>query len=98
MPAAQRSLFPEPQGDLFGEAEPLPRAVYTPKPEHVRAGLISALAALRGAERWPWAPVKLQLQRETVWPYLIRLLPDREEAARWEADLAAEAARLDAAV
>lgn len=46
---------------------------------------------------WPWEGSQLALRRETVWPYLIRLLPDRDEAERWRRDLAVEAARLDAA-
>lgn len=96
MAALQRSLFPEPQADLFGEPVPVRPAAYVPKPEHVRSGLIEALAAMRGAQAWPWDGSQLKLRRETVWPYLIRLLPDRDEAERWRADLAGEAARLDA--
>lgn len=84
------------QADLFGEPGRARPAAYVPKPEHVRSGLIEALAAMRGAAAWPWAGSQLKLQRETVWPYLIRLLPEREEAERWRTDLAAEAARLDA--
>ena len=98
---AQRELFAPPQADLFGAAEASPASgrpgAYTPKPEHVRAGLIEALALLRASERWPWSGSWLKLQRESTWPYLIRLLPDRDEAERWRADLALEAARLDAA-
>ncbi|MGD0024849.1 MAG: hypothetical protein ABSC37_09520 [Xanthobacteraceae bacterium] len=37
------------------------------------------------------------LYRETVWPYLYERLPDREEAARWRAEIEAEIARLAAA-
>lgn len=96
MPAAQRSLSPEPQADLFGAPEPARPAAYVPKPEHVRSGLIESLAAMRAAQNWPWQGSQLTLKRETVWPYLIRLLPDREEAERWRVDLDAEAARLDA--
>ena len=75
-----------------------PPVAYVPKVEHVRAPLAEALALLRASERWPWSGSWLRLQRESTWPYLIRLLPDREEAERWRADFAAEAARLDAAM
>lgn len=85
------------QADLFGEEASARPAAYVPKVEHVRAGLSDALERMRAAERWPWSGSWLKLQRESSWPYLIRLLADREEAERWRADLAAEAARLDAA-
>ena len=63
----------------------------------MRAPLAEALERMRAAQTWPWSGSWLKLQRESSWPYLIRLLPDPEEAERWRADLAAEAARLDAA-
>ena len=85
------------QTDLFGEPEPARSVAYVPKVEHVRAPLAEALARLRASERWPWSGSWLKLQRESSWPYLIGLLPDREEAERWRSDLAAGAARLDAA-
>ena len=83
----------ESQPDLFGGVTP---AAYEPKPEHVRNRLIDMLEQMRAAQRWPWEGVQLDLFRNTVWPYLVRLLPE-EEGARWKADLDAEAARLDLA-
>ncbi|RXF75473.1 hypothetical protein [Hansschlegelia zhihuaiae] len=93
---AQRELFPAPQGDLFGESDESLRPVYQVKREHVLNRLVEMLADMRAAERWPWSETRVALNRETVWPYLLRLLPE-EEAERWRADLEAETERLDAA-
>jgi hypothetical protein len=83
----------ESQPDLFGGVTP---AAYEPKAEHVRNRLIDMLAQMRAAERWPWEGVQLDLFRNTVMPYLLRLLPE-EESNRWRADIEAEAERLDLA-
>src|SRR4051794_34261190 len=91
---AQRELFPPPQADLFGEGPAQP--AYKVKREHVLNRLVEMLADMRAAEHWPWSETRVTLNRETVWPYLLRFLPE-DEAARWRADLDAEAARLDAA-
>ena len=53
------------------------------------------LALMQGAALWPWPAVTVRLYRETVWPYLLALLPDPKEAARWRDEIAAQAARLD---
>ena len=95
MPFAQRELFPGPQADLFGDDAPAAAApAYQVKREHVVNRLVEMLADMRRAERWPWSETRVKLNRETVWPYLLRLLPE-DEAARWRADLDREAERLD---
>jgi hypothetical protein len=85
------------QADLFGEPESKALANYTPKPEHLRNRLVDFVTRMRAAGEWPWAGTQLALYRDTVWPYLLRLLPDRDEAERWRGDLDVEAARLDKA-
>jgi hypothetical protein len=85
----------EGQPDLFGGVTRAAPA-YEPKPEHVRNRLIDMLEQMRAAEHWPWEGTQLDLFRNTVWPYLIRLLPE-EESSRWRAELETEAARLDLA-
>lgn len=92
---AQRDTSAAPQGDLFGVAEDSGPAPYQVKPEHVRNRLVDMVEAMRGAEAWPWSPSRTKLFRETVWPYLLGLLPE-DEAADWRGKLEAEAARLDA--
>lgn len=94
MAFAQRETSPAPQADLFGEASPPAQPAYQVKREHVLNRLVEILADMRGADRWPWSETRTTLNRETVWPYLLRLLPD-DDAARWRADLDAEAGRLD---
>lgn len=93
---AQRELFSPPQADLFGDDEAPPRPAYRVKREHVTNRLVEMLDAMRGARTWPWPETRVALNRETVWPYLLRLLPD-DEAAQWRAELTVEAERLDAA-
>lgn len=95
MTFAQRELFPSPQADLFGDAAPAPAPAYQVKREHVLNRLVEMLADMRGANRWPWSETRVSLNRETVWPYLLRLLPETEAQA-WRANLEAEADRLDA--
>ena len=95
MSFAQRELFPGPQADLFGDDAPAATApAYMVKREHVVNRLVEMLADMRGAARWPWSETRVSLNRETVWPYLLRLLP-ADEAARWRADLDRETERLD---
>ena len=95
MSFAQRELFPGPQADLFGDDAPVATApAYAVKREHVVNRLIEMLGDMRRAARWPWSETRVSLNRETVWPYLLRLLPD-DEAARWRANLDREAKRLD---
>lgn len=94
MRRAQRELFPQPQGDLFGEDAPAGPPPYQVKPEHVRNRLIDMVEAMQGADSWPWSASRTKLFRETVWPYLLGLLP-RDEAADWRVKLDAEAARLE---
>lgn len=91
---ARRERFPGPQGALFGDAASARPAPYQVKPEHVRNRLIDMLGAMRGVEAWPWSASRTKLFRETVWPYLLALLPE-EEAADWRGKLDREAVRLD---
>ena len=82
------------QPDMFGA--PAPKA-YVPDPRHVRNRLADLLGQLRAAENWPWEPVIVRLHRERNVPYLCDLLTDKDEAARWRAEFAAEMARLESA-
>lgn len=91
---AQRELFPGPQGDLFGDDAPAGPVPYEVKPDHVRNRLIDMLDAMRGVEAWPWSASRTKLFRETVWPYLLGLLPE-DEAADWRGKFDRETARLD---
>jgi len=86
----------ESQPSLFAEEEVGPKP-YVPNPQSVRNRLQSLLDEMRAAERWPWEGAALDLKREIVLPRLCDHLPDKEEGARWRAQIAAEAARLDAA-
>lgn len=95
MGLAQRDLSDAPQGDLFGVAEDSGPPAYQVKPEHVRNRLIAMVEAMQGADAWPWSASRTKLFRETVWPYLLGLLPEAE-AADWRAKLDVEAARLEA--
>ncbi len=83
------------QQSLFAEEELAPKR-YVPNPQHVRNSLKSLLEQMRAAERWPWEGAVLTLYRDIVPPQLYAELPDAEEAARWRAEIEAEAARLDA--
>ena len=85
--------MPTDQLSLFAEA-PAPTA-YVPDAQHVRNRLEEMLGLMQGAAIWPWPAVTVRLYRETVWPYLLALLPDPKEAARWRDEIAAQAARLD---
>jgi hypothetical protein len=81
------------QADLFGDPSVgAPR--YVPKPEHVRNALADLLAKLQRAQAWPWPEAVAELHVERTAPYLLGLLADAEEAARWRAQLDAEIARL----
>jgi hypothetical protein len=84
------------QSSLFAESEmgPKPKA-FAPNPHHVRNRLRGLLEEMRAAERWPWEGTVLELYRDVVPPQLYAGLPDAEEAARWRAEIEAEAARLD---
>ena len=95
MGAAQAELFPSPQGDLFGVAEPSAPARYVPKREHILSPLNELLAAMRDAAVWPWDAVQTDLKRNHVWPHLLTHLA-ADEAAEWRVALETEAARLDA--
>jgi len=85
------------QSTFFAEEEMGPKPkVYVPNPNAVRNRLRGLLEEMRGAERWPWQGALLNLYRDIVPPQLYAALPDVEEAARWRAEIEAEAARLDA--
>ncbi len=83
------------QQDLFAEGDIAPKR-YVPNPQHVRNSLKDLLDQMRAAKRWPWEGAVLELYRDIVPPQLYADLPDAEEAARWRAEIEAEAARLDA--
>lgn len=83
------------QMDMFGGGDGALPEPYTPKVEHVRNRLVEMVETMRAAETWPWSSSRTKLFRETVWDYLLNLLPDQNEAARWRADLDEQAARLD---
>jgi hypothetical protein len=95
MGLAQRKLGSDVQRDLFGVEEAAEPA-FTPRPEHILNRLVEMLAAMRAAKAWPWDEVHVDLYRNYVWPHLIRHLSPGE-AETWNAHLAAEATRLDAA-
>lgn len=82
------------QQSLFQEEELAPKR-YVPNPQHVRNSLKDLLEQMRAAERWPWEGAVRSLYRDIVPPQLYAALPDPQEAARWRADIEAEAARLD---
>ncbi len=84
------------QADLFGDPAVESKA-YVPDPRHVRNRLDEMLTVMRSSGCWPWEPDTVEFYRETVWPYLYTKLPDAAEAARFRAEIEAEAARLDAA-
>jgi len=83
------------QQNLFQEEELAPPR-YVPNRQHVRNSLKDLLDQMRAAKRWPWEGAVLELYRDIVPPQLYAELPDAEEAARWRAEIKAEAARLDA--
>ncbi|HEX4157058.1 MAG TPA: hypothetical protein VHY79_01160 [Rhizomicrobium sp.] len=62
----------------------------------VRERLEAALVKMRAAASWPWKDSTASRYRETVWPSLLKRLPDEAEAARLRAEMEAEIARLDA--
>ncbi len=95
MTRTSRSLA-QTQPDLFGETL-APHQAYVPDPRHVRNRLGDMLTVMRSSGSWPWDPDTVAFYRETVWPYLYTKLPDADEAARFRAEIEAEAARLDAA-
>ena len=63
----------------------------------VRERLEAALVKMRAAASWPWKDSTASRYRESVWPSLLKKLPDAAEAARLKAEMEAEIARLDAA-
>lgn len=62
----------------------------------VRNRLSDMLGRMRAAASWPWKASTVALYRESVWPSLLSKLPDQAEAARFRAEIEAEAGRLDA--
>lgn len=84
------------QPGLFREEE-LALKRYVPNPQHVRNSLNSLLDEMRAAERWPWEGAVLKLYRDIVLPRLCEELPEKDEAARWQAEIASEIVRLDSA-
>lgn len=63
----------------------------------MRDRLNGMLDKMRAAASWPWKASTVAFYRETVWPSLLSKLPDKDEAARFHAEIEAEAGRLDAA-
>ena len=80
------------QPALFAEEE-LPR--YVADTAATRNRLQEMLNKMRAAASWPWKASTVDFYREIVWPSLLSKLQDAGEAARFRADLEAEAARLD---
>ncbi len=78
------------QGDLFGGAPTQPQ--YRPNPQYVRNRLDSDLAEARAADKMPWNPTRLQLNR-MAFRDITRHLPD-DEAARYRQEFEAELVRL----
>ena len=92
----RRQFVESAQQSLFGEEELTPKR-YVPDPWHVRNSLTDLLGQMRAAKRWPWEGAVLSLYRDIALPRLLSELSDPEEAARWRAQIEAEAARLNAA-
>lgn len=84
----------DPQGDLFGAAEPVPPA-WQPDPDKVRRRLERILAEARAAETMPWDWSQQSLYK-TIFPQMAGLLPE-EEAAQYCFQFEAEWERLKAA-
>lgn len=101
MNSAQPNLFGDEQPDLFGPAAAVPDpAAYRVKPQHVLNRFVEFDAALAAADVWPWDAVRQEEIKSRTWPYLLAKLREigcLDEAGRWEAAMAAHAARLDAA-
>jgi hypothetical protein len=76
--AKQPDLFgnDDPQGDLFGPAEPVQPA-WTPDPDKVRRRLERILAEARAAEKMPWDWSEQSLYR-TIFPQMAALLSEDE--------------------
>ncbi|HEY6578214.1 MAG TPA: hypothetical protein VIY09_02750 [Rhizomicrobium sp.] len=64
----------------------------------VRERLDTALVKMRAAASWPSKDSTVFHYRETVWPSLLKKLPDAAEAARLRSEMEAEIGRLDAVV
>jgi hypothetical protein len=97
---AQPNLFGDDQPDLFGPAAAPKPDAYRVKPQHVVNRFVEFDALLSGAQLWPWDGARRAEIRGRTWPYLLSKLREigcAEEASRWEAAMAAHAARLDAA-
>jgi hypothetical protein len=80
---------------LFSEDE-LPRRPLH-DPQEARERLQAMLDKMRAAASWPWKAATVSSYRESLWPSLLGRLADDAEAARFRAEIEAEAARLDAA-
>ena len=92
----QQDLFgnSDPQGDLFGGAEPAQPA-WQPDPDKVRRRLERILAEARAAETMPWDWSQQSLYK-TIFPQMAGLLPE-EEAAQYCFQFEQEWERLKAA-
>ena len=90
----QRDLFrDDEQAELFGEDAPTPE--YRADPDEVRAELYKILAEARAAQKLPWEPKRVRLDR-TIFPQMTNWLP-QEEAAQLCFEFDTELARLEAA-
>ena len=88
------------QQDLFGSAATPQPGAYRVKAQHVLNRFTEFDAVLGQAEVWPWDALRRAEMRERTWPYLLAKLREigcADEAAHWEAAMAAHVARLDAA-
>lgn len=85
------------QQTLFAEEEmAVPKKRSLPNPGFMRSRLMFALNLMRNAATWPWEEERVRWFRQSYWPEAYAALPERE-AARFRAQIEAEAARLDAA-
>ena len=63
------------QLDLFGRAvAPTPQV---PNPNDIRRRMEGVLTELMSADRMPW-PERKQLEWQTIWPQMMRWLPEAE--------------------
>ncbi len=83
------------QPSLFEFEEPKPKR-RPPNPDHARNKLIFMINLMRNATTWPWPEESLRFFRESMWPDCLAVLPDKE-AAKFQSQIDAESARLDAA-
>lgn len=90
----QPDLFGSPQGNLFADDDPAPRAPAQMEAT-VRPRLAAMLAELRAAQRMPWDAQQERVNR-TLFPQMTNWLPEAERE-HLRAAFGAELRRLGAA-